>query len=132
MRQTGRIDIDVSAVILPGRENARTGRELARLLNCAPRDITILVECERRAGAPILASCSNKQPGYYLAETPGEIESYCDALKKRAGEIFKTRRALLDTAAKMYDMKAKEEAAAAATASTKEEKPINPVQLRLF
>lgn len=97
----GRNDIDITAYILPGRQNARTGRELARRANCDPRDVTLLIERERRAGTPILASCDSEQPGYYIAENAGEIESYCHSLNRRAGEIHKTRRALLEAAGSM-------------------------------
>ena len=84
-----------------GIENAKTGRELARLLHCDIRDVTKSIEKARRAGAPIISSCNPEQPGYYLAETPEELQNYCSRLHQRAGEIFKTRRALLQTAADM-------------------------------
>ena len=94
-------NINVTPFLYRGKDKAITGRELARLLHCAARDISESVEQERRHGSPILASCRSDRPGYYLAENPEEIEQYCGRLHKRAGEIFKTRRALLATAEKM-------------------------------
>lgn len=92
-----------------GKRHARTGRELAAVLHCPIRDISELVEKERRTGTPILASCDSRCPGYYLAETSEEVRNYCKGLHKRAGEIYKTRDALLKTADRM----AAEEAAEA-------------------
>lgn len=91
----------IADYLMTGAENARTARELATLLHCDIRDITKHIERERRAGAPIVSSCNKENPGYYLAETADELQIYCRRLHQRAGEIYKTRRALLDTAAAM-------------------------------
>lgn len=93
----------IEEYLLIGVKNARTARELSIMLNIHQRDVGQLVEKERRSGAPICASTDPKNPGYYLAETAEEIEEYCSRLHKRAGEIFKTRRALLATAEKMHE-----------------------------
>lgn len=77
-----------------GRENARTGRELAALLHCSMRDITAQVEKERRDGHAICAA-TGENPGYYLAAGAEELQDYCDRLKGRAIEVFKTRQALV-------------------------------------
>ena len=84
-----------------GAANAKTARELAKLLDCDTRGITQIIESERRAGAPIISSNDPTTPGYYLAETAEEVQHYCRRLHQRAGEIFKTRRALLKTAQTM-------------------------------
>lgn len=84
-----------------GAENAKTARELAEILHCTRRDIAKKIEYERRHGQPICATNDQTHPGYYIAATRQEIEDYCKGLHKRAGEIFKTRRALLKTADKM-------------------------------
>ena len=81
-----------------GKDNPRTARELADIIGCSQRDISAGVEHERRQGQPICASCDARKPGYYLAETADELQNYCKGLFKRAGEIHKTRRALLETA----------------------------------
>lgn len=88
----------IADYLLTGRENARTGRQLARLLHCHTRDISKGIERERRQGQPIIASCDPEQPGYYLAATADELQGYCLRLNRRAGEIDTTRRALLKTA----------------------------------
>lgn len=79
-----------------GSDNARTGRELAQALNCDIRTVTEQIERERRQGQPICASSRGDAPGYFLAATTEELETYCKRLWHRGGELFKTRRALLD------------------------------------
>lgn len=78
-----------------GKENARTGKELATVLNCSVRDVTEQISRERRAGRPICASTDAKRPGYYIAENSADLVSYCASLKSRGIEIFKTRQALI-------------------------------------
>ena len=85
----------ITEYLFTGRENARTGKELAGLLHCSTREISEGIERERRQGQPICASCDPEMPGYYLAASAEDLERYCRALHKRAGEIHKTRRALL-------------------------------------
>ena len=84
--------------LLIGKEHAKTAKELATTLHCDIRDITAGIERERRQGKPIIASCDPANPGYYLAGTQEELQQYCNKLHHRAGEIYKTRRALLETA----------------------------------
>lgn len=86
----------IHELLATGKENARTGKALAILLNCDVRDITQQIEKERREGQPICAS-SGDPAGYYLAEDEDELQNYCDRLKGRAIELFKTRQALVKT-----------------------------------
>ena len=80
-------------LLTEGRQNARTGKELAAALNCDIRIVTDQIEKERRAGHPICAATGEK-PGYFIAKDTEELQAYCDQLKGRALEIFKTRQAL--------------------------------------
>lgn len=80
-----------------GEQNARTARELAKLTGTNKRSISILVERERRAGKPICATSDSKTPGYYIPATREDMERYCSRLQHRAGEIFKTRAACIET-----------------------------------
>ena len=97
----------IHELLATGRENARTGRELAQHFNCSIREITEQVERERRAGQPICAATCEPY-GYYLAADAEELNDYCRQLWKRAGEIHKTRRALVKVLAQIRD---KQEAA---------------------
>lgn len=80
-----------------GADNARTGKEICKAANLSQRDLTLLIERERRAGKPIYASTAAKNPGYYLAADKGEMQRFCNSLFHRAGEIHKTRKACLAT-----------------------------------
>ena len=55
------------------------------------RTVRKMIERERRQGVPIL---SNNRSGYYLPGEDGEIASCVKSLRRRAGEIFKTARAI--------------------------------------
>ena len=85
-----------------GAENAKTGKDLCRLLNLTQRDLTAEIERERRAGKPICAN-TGSNPGYYLARTKEEMQLYCNSLLHRAGEIHKTRRACIKTMENLPD-----------------------------
>lgn len=84
----------IHELLSTGRDNARTGRELARFLRCTLRDVTAQVERERRDGQPICAATGNN-PGYFLPANPEELERYCNALKRRCNEIDATLQAMV-------------------------------------
>ena len=89
-----------------GKDYPVTGRELARIFNCDIRRITIEVERERREGHPICAA-SGENPGYYLPADEDELAEYCNRLKGRAIELFKTRQALIRVLHAVQDAKNK-------------------------
>lgn len=95
----------ISDILAEGRENARTGAELAQFLNCNVREITAQIERERRQGQPICAATGEK-PGYFLAKNDQELEDYCNQLKSRAIEIFTTRKALVSILRQIRDKEA--------------------------
>ena len=94
----------IHELLTVGREHARTSRELAAVLNCTPRDVTRAIEQERRKGQPICAA-TGRNPGYFLAADADELERYCGRLHKRAGEIYKTRRALINVLKQLRDQR---------------------------
>lgn len=88
----------VASVLLMGKENAVPGREIRRTLGLKDaREVSSLVEQERRRGVPICASCDNRNPGYYMPASSVELEEYCRSLRGRIGEINRTLEALEDT-----------------------------------
>lgn len=89
-------------LLAAGRENARTGRDLAAHFNCNIRDITEQIERERRDGQPICAA-TGENPGYFLAANANELETYCRKLEKRAAEVQKTRQALVNVLQQIRD-----------------------------
>lgn len=85
----------VSSLLLTGAENAITGREIKQIMGIKDgREISSLVERERRCGVPICASCDGKNPGYYLPGSPGELEKYTVSLQRRIKAITATLEAL--------------------------------------
>lgn len=84
----------IQELLEEGRENAIPGHRLADTLGISIRDVTAAIARERRAGAPICAA-QGEPHGYYLASSSEELAAYCDSLKGRAIELFKTRQALV-------------------------------------
>jgi len=83
-----------------GRENAKRGKDLCRILRISHRDLMAAIEKERREGQPICAS-TGRNPGYFLAANKEEMKAYCDSLLRRGGELFKTRKACIKTIDKL-------------------------------
>lgn len=77
-----------------GRDNSRTGRELARLLHVNIRTIVSGVERERAAGWPICSESYGKYAGYYLAANEDERQKCVESLGRRAREIYNACTAL--------------------------------------
>jgi len=85
---------EIASILKTGKENAISGRKLCEMLGLTMRELTLRVEKERRAGAPICASTSGA-PGYYMAANEAEIQDYCRRLEHRMEELKKTRAACL-------------------------------------
>ena len=82
----------VSSVLSTGKENAISGTDLVSMLDLhSKRELTKLVERERRSGVPICASVDNRRPGYYIAEDKREMQLYINSLNRRIREIRITR-----------------------------------------
>lgn len=99
----------IHELLSEGRENAQTGKELARLLHVEVRTVTEQIERERKQGQPICATTTGEHPGYYLSNDFYEIERYCEALRRRADRIYKTRTALRLTAERIAGIEAEEQ-----------------------
>lgn len=84
--------------ILPsGKANAIPGHDLMTILCLKElRDLTQIVERERKDGFPICASTGDTK-GYYLAATPGELEEYIGSLGRRIHNMNRTMTHLEDT-----------------------------------
>ena len=84
-----------------GKENAVPGWKLVEILGLKDlRDLTQLVERERRDGSPICAS-TGAEKGYYLADGPEELEDYLRSLNRRVKNINRTVVHLEDTLSNM-------------------------------
>lgn len=84
-----------------GRENAITGKELARLFNQSDdRKIRLLIEDLIGEGYPILSS-PTKPWGYFMATSIQEVKDCTEGLKSRAVQIFERRQRLIKNAEKI-------------------------------
>lgn len=79
-----------------GAAHAITAKELSKALGISRRLLSKAIEQERRQGIPICASTDASNPGYYLAANEAELDAYTRQLWKRAGEIHKTRRLMIE------------------------------------
>ena len=93
-----------------GRNNAKTGKQLAAELGIDIRAVTAQIERERRAGQPICATMrSDEKQGYFLAANREELDIYCKMLKSRAVALFTTRQALVRVLAQLPALKMEEQ-----------------------
>ena len=81
----------IAAVLMTGRKNALSCTEISQITGADNRTVTKLIYQERRQGAPIL---SDTKHGYWLAETPEEIQRCVSKLHQRAREIHGTANAI--------------------------------------
>lgn len=80
-----------------GSNHARTGKELASLLDIDIRTVGAQIERERRSGVPICANMTGDNQGFYLAADTSELYDYRESLKHRADELYKTNEELKRT-----------------------------------
>ena len=62
-----KIDIDVLSVLPRGRENARTGKELCKLLGINERIFYKVIQRLRVKGVPVVSSREGELRGLYIA-----------------------------------------------------------------
>lgn len=92
----------IADVLQYGEANAVPGRYLVGLLGLKDgRELTKIVEHERRAGVPVCATTNSIHPGYYLAEDAAEFERYLRSLDRRLRHIRRTRDSCQDTLLRM-------------------------------
>lgn len=87
--------LKISELLSTGRENALPLRHLINITERDGRTIRLMIERERRSGVPILSDCKN---GYFLAADEMEAQIFARSMRRRAGEIIKTSRAIERTA----------------------------------
>lgn len=76
-----------------GQSNAQSATNLARVLGVHKRDVSRMVERERRAGYPICATSNGRDPGYFLPVDREDMRHYINRLRHREAEIAETRAA---------------------------------------
>lgn len=94
----------VSRHLSHGLGNAISGESLVNMLRLKNlRELTQLVERERRDGSPICASTDKRHPGYFLATDADELALYIKALDRRLHNVGLTRKYCAKTLKKMQD-----------------------------
>ena len=84
------------ADLLPhGAENGVNLHHLEKMTGLDGREVRRQIERERRAGALII---SDNQHGYYLTDDPAEAQRFAQSMRRRAGQIIKTARAVEEVA----------------------------------
>lgn len=92
----------VSDVLMHGAENAVDGATLAMAFGFKNRrELSKVIEKERRSGQPICAAVAGDHRGYYLATTPDELDKYIRSLDRRIREVRRTREACGETLRRM-------------------------------
>lgn len=81
----------VSDFLSHGRENAVPLRHLKKLMETDGRTIRLTIQQERLSGTPI---CADNLTGYYLPANEDEKAACVRSMRRRAGEIMKTARAI--------------------------------------
>lgn len=85
--------IDIIAARTP--EEPISQAELAQALGVRDtRAVRLAVQRLRRAGMPVISSCSPFHGGYWFTSDPEVMNQFLDGMKKRAHGIFKTARAM--------------------------------------
>ena len=81
----------VSDFLSHGRENAVPLRHLKKLMETNGRTVRLMIQQERLSGTPI---CADNLTGYYLPATEEERTTCVRSMRRRAGEIMRTARAI--------------------------------------
>lgn len=81
-------------------KHAVTAQRLAEMLNASERDITQGIQRLRLSGVPVCAS-TGESHGYYMTDSPEELDRYIKSLKGRNREIRRTVEALEGTRDRM-------------------------------
>lgn len=89
-------------MLLTGKSAAIPGHDLVECLGLKDtRELTRMIEQERRAGAPICAATDTDNHGYYLAQDANELEQYIKSLSRRLHHVGQTRNHLETTLMRM-------------------------------
>lgn len=97
-QHNGRHSVMVWENLFKGKRNAIKGSDLAKMLGLELRNMTNIIEQERREGRLICANCGEGERGYYLAETMSELLDYLTIYKGRGLDIFRTSATMMKAA----------------------------------
>lgn len=88
MKTDGTLKANVRSLLWYGKEKARTGKDLAKILGFKDdRQIRLAIREIIAAGVPIISSVHSPY-GYYIADNPEEIIEHLGELRHRALEVL--------------------------------------------
>lgn len=74
-----------------GKENAKTRKELSKLLSVSDRNLRVIIADLRALGVPIISNTD--KGGYYLPSNEYEAREYIKSMNNRAINTFKSIKA---------------------------------------
>ena len=74
-------DVDAALFLHTGKASGIKAADLAKQLDCDPRQVRLLVTELRLEGRAV---CGHPKTGYFIAATPEEVEETCAYLRTRA------------------------------------------------
>ncbi|MBA7598375.1 hypothetical protein ES703_05390 [subsurface metagenome] len=84
----GTLKADVRSLLWYGKEKARTGKELAKMLGFKDdRQIRLAIRGIIADGLPVISSV-HPPYGYYIADSPDEVMEHLGELRHRALEVL--------------------------------------------
>ena len=86
----GRKTPQIFSLLHSGAENGVTLRDLVALTGMNERVVRLKIQQERKSGKLIL---SNNKDGYYLPESPEDVQRFARSMSRRAAEIASIARA---------------------------------------
>ena len=89
------------AEVLSDSTRKTSMEELCIMFGMTDRAIRLQIARERRAGQPICASSAYGDSGYFLGDTPEEIDRQVRSLGSRIKELQAVQRAMRKTAQKL-------------------------------
>ena len=92
--------LHIFELLQTGAENGVTLRELVALTGMNERLVRFKIQQERKAGKLIL---SNNRDGYFLPETPEDVQRFARSMSRRAAEISSSARAAETALADLTD-----------------------------
>lgn len=90
----------IADILNCGRDNALSLNDLTGITGLKSRDVRLMIERERRAGALIL---SDNTRGYFLPDREDDVASFVSSMRHRAGEILKTADCVARSAGFIYE-----------------------------
>ena len=91
--------ISIYPLLREGKANAIPAAAIRELTGLSQRELSKMIEQERKAGHPICSTTDYTAPGYFMPANQTELMLFCKSLNDRADAIRKTAEACRQAAA---------------------------------